>query len=246
MMTKTLLVILFCSSMLVSFQTDEAVPYTTVKFPSQDELAITADLYKIDETKPIILLCHQAGYSRGEYREIAVKLNKLGFNCLAMDQRSGSKVNGVDNETARGAMKAKLAMQYGDAEQDIRAAIAYLYHRWEKPVIIWGSSYSAALVLKIGKEDDQVAAILAFSPGEYIEGTNIKEAATGIIKPLFVTSSKNEGPAVADLISGVVGDRKVQFIPQSKGKHGSKALWTSSEGHGKYWTVVEMFLSKIQ
>jgi dienelactone hydrolase len=220
--------------------------WETVKFPSVDELAITADLYVVDESKPYILLCHQAGYSRGEYREIAVKLNALGFNCMAIDQRSGSKTNGVENETVKGAMRANLSRQYPDAEQDIIASIDYLQKSVKKSIIIWGSSYSAALVLKVGNENDKVSAIISFSPGEYINGTNIAEAANGISVPLFVTSSKSEGPDVTTLLAGVIGDHKVQFMPAGKGKHGSKALWSENEGHEEYWEALKAFLAQFQ
>ena len=220
--------------------------WKTVKFPSVDELAITADLYVVDESKPYILLCHQAGYSRGEYREIAVKLNALGFNCMAIDQRSGSKTNGVENETVKGAMRANLSRQYRDAEQDIIASIDYLQKLVKKSIIIWGSSYSAALVLKVGNKNDKVSAIISFSPGEYIKGTNITEAANEISVPLFVTSSKSEGPDVSTLLAGVTGDNKVQFIPVGKGKHGSKALWSETEGNEEYWVAVKAFLTKLQ
>src|SRR5262245_54570689 len=64
-----------------------------ITFPSKDGLPVTADLYHVNDSLPVILLCHQARFSRGEYREAAVKLNKFGFNCLAIDQRSGQEVN---------------------------------------------------------------------------------------------------------------------------------------------------------
>lgn len=230
---------------VTSVLADEEPIWTTVKFPSADELAITVDIYEINPEKPYILLCHQAGYSRGEYREIAVKLNHLGFNCMAIDQRSGGTVNGVENETSKGAAKANLGRKYRDAEQDIIAAIDYLYTVAKEPIIIWGSSYSASLVLKIGNKNDKVSAILSFSPGEYIKGTNISQASTGISKPLFVTSSKSEGESVTKLISGVTGDQKVQFIPRGKGLHGSKALWSQSEDNEEYWIAVKAFLNKL-
>jgi dienelactone hydrolase len=219
--------------------------WKTVKFSSADELAITADLYVIDESRPYILLCHQAGYSRGEYREIAVKLNGIGFNCMAIDQRSGNKVNAVENETAKGAMRANLSRQYGDAEQDILAGIDYLQELAKAPIIIWGSSYSASLALKVGNSNEMVRAIIALSPGEYIRGTNIAEAAKGILVPLFVTSSQSEALEVSNLVAGVTGSNKVQFVPTGKGKHGSKALWSENEGHEEYWSALVEFLAKL-
>ena len=68
----------------------------TIRFPSEDGLMVTADLYieKNEKDAPFIILYHQAGWSRGEYAQIAPRLNALGFNCLAVDLRSGGKVNG--------------------------------------------------------------------------------------------------------------------------------------------------------
>ena len=37
-------------------------------FPSRDSLLIFADIYERKGNKPSVLLCHQAGFSRGEYR----------------------------------------------------------------------------------------------------------------------------------------------------------------------------------
>lgn len=89
------------SSDASNVQVDSSSTKETISFPSKDGLEITADVYFTgDKSKPWILLCHQARWSRGEYNEIAPKLNALGFNCLATDQRSGKEVNGVTNETA--------------------------------------------------------------------------------------------------------------------------------------------------
>jgi len=52
----------------------------TVTFNSEDGLLMTADVYapyKNGEA-PVIVLFHQAGWSRGEYGEIAPWLNMLG------------------------------------------------------------------------------------------------------------------------------------------------------------------------
>jgi hypothetical protein len=43
------------------------------------------------KSQPYILLSHQAGSNRAEYAPIAPRLVKPGFNCLAIDQRSGGE-----------------------------------------------------------------------------------------------------------------------------------------------------------
>jgi hypothetical protein len=88
----------------------------TVTFPSKDSLTVTADWYPVDNDRPVVLLCHQNRFSRGEYRETALKLNKFGLNCLAIDQRIGDEVNGVRNETAAVAKAKKITPSFADAE----------------------------------------------------------------------------------------------------------------------------------
>jgi hypothetical protein len=74
-----------------------------VSFFSDDSLKITADLYLKDYNLPFILLFHQEDASRGEYTEIATRLKKLDYNCLAVDLRAGEKMNYVQNESAERA-----------------------------------------------------------------------------------------------------------------------------------------------
>jgi hypothetical protein len=120
----------------------------TITFPSKDGLTVTADIYIMNDTLPYMVLCHQAGYSRGEYKETARKFSKFNYNCLAVDARSGAEVNEIENTTAIAATTANKSINYLDAEQDILAAIDYAYKKSNKKVILVGSSYSASLALK--------------------------------------------------------------------------------------------------
>jgi len=123
-----------------------------ISFKSTDGLLITADSYTPhnSSTTPLIVLFHQAGSSLGEYNEIAPRLNKLGFNCIAVDLRSGEYSRGKDNETAIRAANAGLPTSYADALPDIIAALNYAdTHYSNSKIIAWGSSYSAALALKV-------------------------------------------------------------------------------------------------
>lgn len=218
----------------------------SISFPSLDGLEISADLYHISDHAPVILLCHQARFSRGEYNEIAAKLNKMGFNCIAIDQRSGDEVNGVKNETAARAKEGKLGTTYLHAEVDIKAGIEYAYRKYNQKIILWGSSYSASLALKQALENDHVLAAVAFSPGEYFnEQLNLKNSIKGLDKALFVTSSKEEAPKVKELVEVVHAKELKHFIPTGAGIHGSKALWESTEGHEEYWKALKIFLSNF-
>jgi len=227
----------------------------TITFASQDGLNITADLYlpHAAPDTPLILLCHQANWSRGEYREIAPRLNALGFNCIAIDQRSGGRTQGVSNKTAQAAEKSGRDTAYVDAEQDMLAALAYARAQHAQGhVLLWGSSYSAALALRIaGEHPDLVDGVLAFAPGEYFESQGksdrwITRSAAKIRVPAFVTSARNEATQWAGIYAAIRSDGKTSFLPQTRGKHGSSALWTSQKDSHAYWAAVEAFLQPFQ
>jgi len=220
---------------------------TTTTFKSTDGLQITADVYTTENPDaPWIILFHQAGYSRGEYREIAPKLNEMGFNCMAVDQRSGNEVNGVENMTHKAAVEKNLKTKYPDAFPDLEAALLHAKKRfYARKSIIWGSSYSASLVFILAsKYPSDVAAIAAFSPGEYFtfEGKKIADFAKDVECPVFITSAASEQKDWKKIYESTGSEIKVGFLPSTEGFHGSKALWESKEGHDEYWTALTNFL----
>lgn len=228
--------------------------FKTISFESADGLEITADLYwkHDDKSKPFIVLCHQARWSRGEYREIAPQLNALGFNCLAIDQRSGGAVNGVENESTKAAKAAGKSTEYVDAEQDMIAALKLVHKQYATgKVLLWGSSYSSALALRIaGSQPDLVDGVLAFAPGEYFaragkSKTWIAESAKNIADPVFITSAKDEYANWKAIFAAVPVDAKTKFVPKTKGNHGSRALWVQFDDSQDYWVAVKAFLAQF-
>ncbi|MEE9165800.1 MAG: alpha/beta hydrolase [Nitrospinota bacterium] len=225
----------------------------TILFPSIDGLQITADAYiqHPDKKTPFIVLFHQAHWSRGEYLEIVPKLNQLGFNCMAVDLRSGKEVNGVSNETMLRAKAIGKGTTYVDALQDMEAALKYAHNHYaEGKVIAWGSSYSAALVLKIaGDRPDLVGGVLAFAPGEYFKrlgkpGTWIQSSAGKIKIPAFITSAHREKKAWSDIFDDIPSKTKASYLPDTNGNHGSRALWSRFKDSDGYWKAVTGFLEK--
>lgn len=224
-----------------------------VAFPSEDGLEVTADLYAPHGgDAPFIVLFHQAGWSRGEYREIAPRLNALGFNCLAVDQRSGGEVGGVKNETAARAKAAKKPATYTDALPDMRAALRYARTKHAKgKLLAWGSSYSSALVIKLaGDEPTLFDAALSFAPGEYFkksEGKDwVKASAKKIAMPVFITSAKKEHAQWRGIFAAIGTKTKASYLPETAGNHGSRALWKKFSDSAGYWTAVEAFLAPFR
>ncbi|OAD46472.1 alpha/beta hydrolase [Polaribacter atrinae] len=228
-------------------ETKPTLEKETITFPSKDSLPITADIYKNKETPITVLLCHQAGYSRGEYKDSAIELTKLGYAVMAIDQRSGKTVNNINNQTAIAARAKGLGDTYLDAKQDIEAAINYIYNQnGGQKIILVGSSYSSSLALLMGVDNAKIKAVAAFSPGEYFKGIDINKSISTYKKPVFVTSSLSESADVKTLVNKVDSNYLTHFIPEVKGIHGSRALWKTTEGNEMYWASFNGFLSSLK
>lgn len=242
---RSLLIIFFISFLISN---SNAQP-EKVHFSSRDGIRITADYYRIHaDTVPLIILFHQAGWSRGEYIEIAPRLNQLGFNCLAVDLRSGKTVNNIDNETFLEAKKKMKETNYLAAEPDIIAAVDYGLNIAEGKIFLWGSSYSASLVLKTATQyQDQLQAVLAFSPGEYFRSfgrpSNFISASVSELRiAAFLTCANREREKCEIIYDSIPSTSKVFFVPETSGNHGSSALWNIHFDSKAYWKAVDSFL----
>ncbi len=223
----------------------------TIVLKGFDGLNIKADVYESEAADaPVILLFHQARYSRGEYRAIAPRLNQLGFTCIAIDQRSGDAVKGVKNDTYIQALELGLGTQYIDVYPDLQVAVSHVKDTYKtNKLIVWGSSYSAALVLILANEyAADIAGLVAFSPGAYFSYKNkaMVDYARRLTCPVFMTSSRAEAPEVKELYDAINGADKTFFIPEDEGEHGSKALWANNGGNENYWEAIESFLKRVK
>jgi len=217
-----------------------------VGFLSEDGIQITADKYLINEEYPYILLFHQAGSSRGEFRDIAEKFLKLRYNCLAVDLRSGDNSNFLNNETASRARSAGKSVKFLDARIDMVAAIDYAHDLNSRDVILLGSSYSASLALLEGLNHPKVGAIIAFSPGEYFgDDLRLEDTLKTCSKPLFVAVTKREEPYVKQMLTAFSEEDYTLFQPDTLGVHGARALWDDNPSKDEYWLALLMFINNL-
>jgi len=217
--------------------------YEDTSFFSQDSLKIHADIFIPENYKEFILLCHQANSSRGEYTETTEILAQNRFASIAIDQRSGDKMNGIKNKTAKMAIEQGKSTGYMDALADIRAGIDFTYKlNQNRPIVCFGSSYSASLVLLLSKNNEKVKAVCCFSPGEYLKGVTLHDSLTGFDKPIFITCAKNEIEQTGNLLDSIPEDELIFFKPDFEGNHGSSALWESTSNNQKYWERLLLFL----
>lgn len=224
-------------------------PPEEIQFKAKDGLTITGNLYEVDPSAPIILLCHSGGGNKFEYADIAPKLNAKGFNALAIDQRSGGTLVRQENETFQRAKAKGLGTEFVDAQQDIEAAIDFLGNKYGTKVTLWGSSYSAALSLFIIQQNENLNGLILFSPGDYLADVkgSLKGELTSIDIPFLITSTQEEAKDITNLLLHEVtlSESQTQHVPSSEGFHGVRALWEGQQGSEEYREEVWKTLSAI-
>jgi pimeloyl-ACP methyl ester carboxylesterase len=241
----------FCFSCINAVSASQT---TELRFPSLDGLEITADSYFVFEPEkaPMVVMFHQANWSRGEFREAGPRFNKMGYNCLAVDLRSGGKVLGIVNETAKRARKQKKPTRFVDAMQDIEATLSYVKLKYNPPLLlVIGSSYSAGLVLKVaGDNPGLMDGVIVFSPAEYFSRDGmahdwVRSSAKNITIPVFITSARKERSRWINIYEVINTSSKYSYVPATKGKHGARSLWSRYKDSDGYWRVIETFLKSF-
>ena len=212
---------------------------------AQDRINVRGDLYAAENPKAIILLFHQADSNRDEYATIAPRLAAAGYTAMAIDQRSGGSMFGT-NETMK---NVKHKAEMFDAEKDLIGAVNWA-RPFGKPIILWGSSYSASLAIDVAPlYPGEVKAVMAFSPGEYFPDPRmVGRAAAHLAVPTYITSSSDpeEIAKARALAEKVPGGRAEQYVPVT-GVHGSSTLIAAKDPKGAEanWASALAFLKKV-
>lgn len=242
-------VVFFACIILLSFvfSSSNTIRVKTITLSAADGLEITADEYIVAPDNPYILLFHEQGSSRGEYHTIARRLCKLDYNCLAIDLRNGGNNSRVSNETARRCRESRCSTGIDKLALDVAAAIEYVQGKSKLPVILFGSGANGSLGLKLAKENENVRAAVALSPGEYfLPALKIQDTITGLKKPVFITASKSEIPYVTELASGLEEDYLTLFEPkQGEGHRGSESLSEYYDDNTEYWVALILFFRDL-
>ncbi|MEQ8423951.1 MAG: alpha/beta hydrolase, partial [Cyclobacteriaceae bacterium] len=223
-----------------------------ISYYTSDSVRIFGDLYEVNKNAASVLLFHQGGSnSRAEYKAIIPELNQQGFNVLTIDQRTGGQLYGAYNRTV-----AEFALNrygYCDAYPDLEGALDYLINvGFSGNKILWGSSYSAALVIQLAhKRQDDVTAVLAFSPasGDPMEGCQPEEYFSDLQAPLLVLrpASEMEYDHVKQQFELAQETGHETYIADP-GVHGSSMLVSEriKGDAAQNWGVVNSFLSKFK
>ena len=233
-----------------------AMPVTQsseVTFTAVDGETVYADLHlsNQNENQPFIILFHQAGANgRAEYANIIPKLTTKGYSLLVVDQRSGGERFGGENRTVK-ARGEKT--DYCAAYPDMEAALTYAKIKSNGSIFAWGSSYSAAMVLKLASEHaDDLAGVLSFSPasGSSMGACSAKLFTAAVSIPTIAFRPDEEIAFVGAEEQALFEQSGHTYYVAKDGVHGSSMLDPSrTKGRAKgdvepTWEVVWAFLGK--
>jgi len=221
---------------------------------TSDGVMIPALEYRSSRTEgqPFVLLFHQGGGSGpAEYEPIAPRIHEAGFNVLVIDQRRGGDRFGSRNLVAERFDPATTS--YCAALPDLEAALGHARSTEpEREAILWGSSYSAALVIQLGaNRPDDVGGVLAFSPasGDPMDGCRPEPFAERLTDPLLVVRplSETQNEWIAEQLQ-LFADLGHSTYVADPGAHGSSALVPErADGDTEdTWSVVMDFLEQVR
>ncbi|WP_374384767.1 alpha/beta hydrolase [Dongia sp.] len=194
-----------------------------VSLTAPDGVTVYGAAWRAKAGAPWILAFHQAGSSHGEYDPLAPAFVQAGYSVLAIDQRSGGSLYGV-NETVT---SLGASGTYEVAMGDLEAALAWARKEaGGAPVIAMGSSYSAALVfLLAAKHPDEIQGVLSFSPGEYLSDRHaVHNAIAKVTVPVYLTEGAGEEGDVTSIFDAAASTKKEHYKPGNLGIHGASTL----------------------
>jgi len=227
-----------------------------ISFYTEDSIKIYGDLYKLNSTMPLIIMFHQGGSNaKGEYTPIIPRLIEMGYNVLATDQRVGGQWYGGYNRTLAEISNNGYGDGYGycDAYNNLEGALHFAINLgFTDKLILWGSSYSASLAIKLADKNQQaVDGVLAFSPASGRSMTDClpDEHFSSLSIPLLMLRPPNEMESENSIkqfeLASSHGHKT--FVPEF-GVHGSSMLVKERVGNDVEATreVVLNFLNEIK
>nr|WP_070961307.1 alpha/beta fold hydrolase [Hyphomonas sp. Mor2] len=189
----------------------------------------TASFTDLPDSAPLIVLFHQGGSNaRAEYAPLIPWLNSNGFRAVAWDLRVGGELYGLNNRTADARLPVKPS-SYCEGFPDMHAALeTSLEYGAANTAIIWGSSYSGALVFHLAADaPDKVSHVISASPAngppmvDCLPQARLDELQT----PAFVLSPRIEMKSPEDFDDKARFEAAgVTFIIVEDGIHGSSML----------------------
>jgi pimeloyl-ACP methyl ester carboxylesterase len=243
-MMKTFFLVLYMSVSSLGLA-QEAIQIT-----SSEDVQVYGEYFPVDKSEFVVLLFHQAGSNaKAEYGEYIIpELMDHGYAVIAVDQRKGGDRLGGVNRTASQVDEAELS--YCDAYPDLVSTLEYA-DRLKKKIVVWGSSYSAALVLKLAVDfPGKIHGVLAFSPaaGGPMGECSANNFVGNVTMPTiaFRPGKEAELTSVKEQMT-LFSSNGISTFVSDEGVHGSSMLNPErAQGVDAVWEQVFLFLSGLK
>jgi pimeloyl-ACP methyl ester carboxylesterase len=258
-MKKLLLPLVLILLVIISCKQNEKKKEITIEnatkeitFFTNDSIKIFGDLYELNKTAPTILLFHQSGSNaKAEYNSIIPILEKEGFNVLAIDQRQGGQIYGDYNRTVANIPNNQFG--YCDAYSDLETALRFILKSgFTGKKILWGSSYSGSLAIKLANQyQKDINGVLAFSPasGGPMQECRPDEYFGTLKTPLLLLrpAQEMEIESAKNQFELAKQNNHQTYIAEH-GVHGSSMLVKERVGNDvdDNWNVVKTFLENFK
>ena len=159
-----------------------------VHFKASDGVAIAADFRPPAKRKPVFLLLHGLGSSRGEWSLLVSSLTARGYGSLALDARGHGSSGGPPYAAFR-TPEAWAAL-----ERDLDGALSYLERAGypQRRVILAGASIGANLALRAATGHARIPFALLFSPGLDYQGITIEDQFRIWDKPVLLAAAPDD------------------------------------------------------
>ena len=231
--------------------TIDPVAAQDVTFSASDGTELHGTWYRAEGPTAVVVAFHQAGANgRSEYSEIASRLNEEGYAVLATDQRSGGNRFGYANRTVESLGESSA---YCDVMPDIFGAIDHAAQEYpDRGLVLWGSSYSAALVLRAAaRRPSRVVGVLAFSPasGGPMADCRGEDLSAQIDVPMLALRPSSEMARESSARQFALFESQGhQIFVADPGTHGSSMLVDERVGGttSETWQVVLGFLNGLE
>lgn len=171
-----------------------------VRLTVADDVGIIAVFYPVAaESAPALVLLHDIGQSRNEWTDFAPWLQRNGIAALAVDLR------GHGDSTRRLTAQGPVLVDYRkfsprdfqDMLLDVNAAADWLAAQRgvdPKRIGVIGSGFGANLALRYAAFNEELAALVLFSPGLDSNGVRTDDAIKKLAaQPLRIYVSRNDG-----------------------------------------------------
>lgn len=202
-----------------------------------DGVRVRADVFSNREEdaggarrRPVFVALHGAGWNRAQWRPLVPFLLEAGFDVVLPDLRCGAERGGVRNETARAAHRLDAGRTPLHARLDVAAVLERLRADGRSPIVLAGTSLSAALALLVAAERPDLAdAVVALSPYEAFArfgrpAPYLAHRISALDVPVFLTGQKAEMPRVRRFLEALPEGRGRLFEPPVHGGVGIEAL----------------------